>query len=82
MTCRRRDESSSLLLQVNEPFNDSPQLFPTSQSSCKDFIWARPYWEHPQLDAGGYYYVLHLYQVVIVTLNYGKSVEVRETRMT
>ena len=28
------------------------------------------------------YYVLHLYQVVIVTLNYGKSVEVRETRMT
>ena len=30
LTCRRRDESSSLLLQVNEPFYDSPQLFPTS----------------------------------------------------
>ena len=43
MTCRRRDESSSLLLQVNEPFYDSPQLFPTSQSSFKELIWASPY---------------------------------------
>ena len=44
MTCRRRDESSSLLLQVNEPFYDSPQLFPTSQSSFKELIWASPYY--------------------------------------
>ena len=43
MTCRRRDESSSLLLQVNEPFYDSPQLFPTSQSSFKELIWESPY---------------------------------------
>ena len=44
LTCRRRDESSSLLLQVNEPFYDSPQMYRTSQSSFKELIWARPYW--------------------------------------
>ena len=43
LTCRRRDESSSLLLQVNEPFYDSPQMYRTSQSSFKELIWARPY---------------------------------------
>ena len=43
LTCRRRDESSSLLLQVYEPFYNSPQLFPTTKSSCKELIWASPY---------------------------------------
>ena len=43
MTCRRRDESSSLLLQVNESFYDSPQMYRTSQSSFKELIWARHY---------------------------------------
>ena len=52
LTCRRRDESSSLLLQVYEPFYNSPQLFPTTKSSCKELIWASPYWEHPMMGKG------------------------------
>ena len=51
LTCRRRDESSSLLLQVYEPFYNSPQLFPTTKSSCKELIWASPYYKEFICDA-------------------------------
>ena len=44
LTCRRRDESLSLLLQVNKPFYESLQMYRISQSSFKELIWARPYW--------------------------------------